>query len=970
MPGEPRLATRAPDGQVLREWDRYSAAAARALKADLERVLGASVDFSAQAKALYATDASNYRQVPIGLICPRSREEAVEAVRICREHDAPIITRGGGTSLAGQGCNVAVCIDFSRHLHRVLDIDPEACVARVEPGCILDRLQEAAKPHGLMFGPDPATHDHNTLGGMIGNDSCGVHSVKWGRTADSVEHLQALTYDGLQIELGPTRRLDRLTDEIGRRGDIYRALAALRDRYGNLIEEHYPKIPRLVSGFENLDALLPKRDFNVARAVTGTEGTCVIVLEAEVRLVPRPKCRAMALLSFDDVYAAADAVPALIERHPDALEGFDGRMYDAIRQSGASSGVAPFPEGRGFLIVEAGGDHPDEAEAKVRAIIAKARTGGRSAIVSDPAQQQRIWEAREAALGVTAFVPGGPEHWPGWEDSAVPPGRLGDYLRELDKLLADHGYTAALYGHFGDGVTHGRINFDFHSKAGLQSYRQFMREAAQLVHRYGGSLSGEHGDGQSRAELLSVMYGPELVQAFREFKAIWDPNNRLNPGKAIDPFPIDSNLRLGLTYKPRPLETWFKYPDDHRSFAHATTRCVGVGKCRRLDVAGEVMCPSYLVTGEEKHSTRGRAHLLHEMIRGEVIGDGWDSDAVEDALSLCLACKGCKADCPVGVDVATWKAEFRSHHYAKKLRPRSAYSMGFIDRWAHLASFAPGIANRLASTRPAKWAAGIDARARLPHFAPRTFRSWFRENGSRGMGGERLVLWPDTFNNHFRPETLIAATQLLKRACFEVVIPAEALCCGRPLYDWGFLVKAKQRFERIFRVARPDIDAGTPIVVLEPACASTFKDELLNLFPDRPEAQKLSRQVHYFADFVAERIDEFPDFLKGGSALVQAHCHHHAVMGFEKERALLSRLDVDVERPPQGCCGMAGAFGLARESFDIGRKIGERVLLPRVRELDEDTAIVADGFSCREQIEMNGGRKTMHIAEVLRERVL
>ena len=970
MASEPRLATRAPNGQVLRELDRFSADAARALNADLERALGSCVDFDAQAKALYATDASNYRQVPIGVVSPRTREEVIEAIRICREHDAPIVARGGGTSLAGQGCNVAVCIDFSRHLHRVIEIDPVKRLARVEPGCILDKLRDAAAPAGLTFGPDPATHDHNTFGGMIGNDSCGVHSVKWGRTLDNVHCLSVLTYGGLQLELAPAPddRLRRITDEIGPRGDIYRALVALRDRYGALIEERFPNIPRLVSGFEGLAALLPGRDFNVAKAVTGTEGTCVIVLEAQVQLVPRPKCKALGLLSFDDVYAAADAVPALLEQDLDAIEGFDGRMYDAIERSRAVSGVAAFPQGRGFLIVEAGGETLEEAEANVRRKVKKAGTGSRTAFVSDPAQQKQIWEAREAALGVTAFVPNGPEHWPGWEDSAVPPERLGDYLRELDRLLAQHGYTDALYGHFGDGVTHGRINFDFHSEGGLENYRQFMREAAQLVHRYGGSLSGEHGDGQARAELLRVMFGDELVQAFREFKAIWDPGNRLNPGKAIEPFPIDSNLRLGLTYEPKPLETWFHYPADRGSFAHATTRCVGVGKCRRRQVGDEVMCPSYLVTGEEKHSTRGRAHLLHEMTRGEVIADGWDSAAVEDALSLCLACKGCKADCPVGVDVATWKAEFRAHHYARRLRPRSAYSMGLIDRWARAASYAPAIVNTVARTPIAKWAAGIHREAQLPKFASQTFRSWFRQR-TKGMGGDRVLLWPDTFNDNFRPATLIAATQLLARAGFEVAIPAEPMCCGRPLYDWGFLDKAKQRFERIFDVMRREIDRGTPVLVLEPACASAFKHELLNLMPDRADAKRLSAQVHYIADFIAAQTKRFPSFLRGGAALVQPHCHHHSVIGFEAEQRLLDLVGLEVERPAQGCCGMAGAFGMAKESFETGRAIGERVLLPRVRALGEATIIVADGFSCREQIEMAGGRKTLHIVELMRERM-
>jgi Fe-S oxidoreductase len=675
------------------------------------------------------------------------------------------------------------------------------------------------------------------------------------------------------------------------------------------------------------------------------------------------------LLSFDDVYAAADAVPALLEQEPDAIEGFDGKLYDAVRETGAGhGGLKAFPRGRGFLIVEAGGDSRADAEANVRRMVETAGTGARTRIVSDRQEQQRIWEAREASLGATAFVRGQPEHWPGWEDSAVPPDRLGAYLRDLEKLFAMHGYTAALYGHFGDGVTHCRINFDFHSEAGLQSYRQFMREAAELVHGYGGSLSGEHGDGQARAELLRIMYGHELVQAFREFKAIWDPGNRLNPGKAIEPFPVDSNLRLGPGYEPGKLETVFRYPDDHGSFAHATTRCVGVGKCRRRQVGDEVMCPSYLLTGEEKHCTRGRAHLLHEMTRGEVIRDGWDSAAVEDALSLCLACKGCKADCPVGVDVASWKAEFRAHHYERRLRPRSAYAMGLIDRWARLASAAPSVANALARSPLGKWAAGIHREARVPKFCSQTFRDWFRERPGT-MGGKRVLLWPDTFNDYFRPQTLVAATQLLERAGFEVALPRAPLCCGRPLYDWGFLTKAKQRLERIFEVLRDEIAAGTPLIVLEPACASVFKDELPNLFPGRSEAKRLSAQVHYAADFIADRIDRFPGFLKGGAALVQPHCHHHSVIGFVKEQALLDRLGIEIERPAQGCCGMAGAFGMAAETFETGRAIGERLLLPRVRELHGETAIVADGFSCREQIELNGGRKALHIVELLRERM-
>ena len=952
---------------------RPGADAARDLDADLRRALRCEVDFSAGTRAMFATDASNYRQPPICVVTPRSRDDVVETVRICRRHDAPLLPRGGGTSLAGQGCNAAVVIDFSRHLDSVLEIDPEGRLARVEPGCILDRLRDAAQIHGLTFGPDPATHSRNTLGGMIGNDSCGVHSVRWGRTADNVERLTVLTYDGTIIDAGPTPgpELSKFADEPDRRGEIFRRLIDLRDRYGSEIVARYPDIPRRVSGFENLDVLLPGRDFNVGRALTGTEGACVTVLDATLNLVPYPPFRALALLGFPDLFAAADAVPAILPLNPAGMEGFDDKLFRAIKSSGAVGGGLDFlPEGGGWLIVEMTGESRAEAKAGAEAV-AKA-AGSTHRIVADPADQQRVWEAREAALGATAFVHGQPAHWPGWEDSAVSPDRLGDYLRDLQALLDRYGYTMAMYGHVGDGLVHGRIDFDFHSEAGVDRYRHFIHDAAHLVHAYGGSLSGEHGDGQSRAELLEIMYGPELVRCFREFKAIWDPGDRMNPGKAIEPYPADSNLRLGPDYRQPKLDTHFAFESDGGSFAHATIRCVGVGKCRRRSVGDEVMCPSYLATGEEKHCTRGRAHLLHEMVRGELITDSWRSNEVEDALSLCLACKGCKSDCPVGVDVATWKAEFRSHHYAGRLRPRAAYSLGLIDRWAPVGSRVPRIANAMLAgplSAATKWVAGIDRRASLPSFAQRSFRDWFRTRPKRIGARERILLWPDTFNNHFRPDTAIAAAELLEGAGFAVDIPSRRLCCGRALYDWGMLDRARGKLEQVLACLAADIAAGTPIIFLEPACASVFKDELLNLLPRRDDARKLSKKAIYLADFIMANRDRFPTPRRGGRALVQAHCHHHAVIGFNAEQLLLDWLGIEAERPPQGCCGMAGAFGMAAATYETGKAIGERVLLPRVREIDDDVLILADGFSCREQIETNGGRKTLHIAELLADRL-
>ena len=695
-------------------------------------------------------------------------------------------------------------------------------------------------------------------------------------------------------------------------------------------------------------------------------GECVVVLDATLRLIDSPAHRALAIIGFADVYAAADAIPRVLEAKPHGLEGFDDLLRKEIEESNVEkAGLRFFPHGKGWLIVEFGGSTPDEATAKARAFAAGF---GKACIVADPADQKAVWTAREGALGVAAFPPGKFGAWPGWEDSAVPPERLGAYLRDLRALFHKYGYEAALYGHFGDGLVHCRIPFDLRSEAGIAAWRRFMEEAADLVVSYGGTLSGEHGDGEARAALLERMYGPELVECFREFKAIWDPGNRMNPGKAIHPFPMTANLRLGPEFELPTLEGAFAYPDDHGSFARATIRCVGVGKCRRLSPDGGVMCPSYQATREEKHSTRGRARLLFEMVRGETITDGWQSDEVHDALSLCLACKGCKKDCPVGVDMATYKAEFHSHYYAKRDRPPEHYAMGLIATWCRIAEKAPALANAVAGTRLAKVVAGIDPSRSLPRFADRSFRSWF-ENRTAPAGGERVLLWPDTFNNFFRPQTAIAAGEVLEAAGFTLAIPRKTLCCGRPLYDPGFLDRARRQWRKNLEVLGPEIERGTPIVVVEPACASAFKDELPNLFPDNPAARRLSANVVYFADFITRYEDRLPAPLRGGRAIVQPHCHHHAIIGYQAEQRVLQWLELDVDRPPQGCCGMAGAFGLAMDTAEIGRRIGEHALLPLVRHAPDDVTVMADGFSCREQIEQATGRTTLHIAELLRDRI-
>ncbi len=944
------------------------------LAAALAAAVRGEVRFDDGSRALYATDASNYRQLPVGVVIPRDIDDAVAALAVCRAHHAPVLPRGGGTSLAGQCCNVAVVIDMSKHCNRILRLDPDAARATVEPGCILDDLRDAAERHHLTFGPDPATHSRNTLGGMVGNNSCGVHSVTAGRTADNVEALDIVTGDGLRMQVGatPDAEYAAIVAAGGRRADIYRRLKALGERYAPQIHARFPKIPRRVSGF-GLEQLLPEHGFNVARALVGTEGTCVFVCAAELRLVKNPRARVLLALGFPGIAEAADRVPDILAAKPIGLEGFGEVMVDAIRKKHLhEENLKLLPEGDGgWLLVEFGADTADEAAGQAERLQRtleqkKAIAGAR--LLRDPAQQHALWTVREAALAAAARLPaqGDACAWPGWEDAAVPPARLGDYLRDFRRLLDRHGYHGALYGHFGDGCIHVRIDFDLASERGIAAYRAFADEAADLVVRYGGSLSGEHGDGQSRAELLPRMFGPELVEAFREFKSIWDPEGRMNPGKCVDPYPLDSNLRLGAGYGPPAQVVHFAYPGDRGSFAGAMLRCVGVGACRRTH--GGMMCPSFMATREEQHSTRGRARLLFEMLRGDPLKDGWKSEPVHEALDLCLSCKGCKSDCPMGVDMATYKAEFNAHYYAGRLRPRAAYSMGLIARWSRLAALAPWLPNaalRTPGVRDAiRWAAGIHPKRSFPAFAGETFRASFRRHVPAHPDGDPVVLFADTFTNHFDPQIAIAAVEVLEAAGCRVAVPGRTLCCGRPLYAWGMLDAARRQLLRCAEALGGDEAGDTPVVVLEPACCSAFRDELPGLLPDDKRARRLARNAVTLGEFL-QRRKGWQAPRRTGRALVQVHCHHHAVMGFDAEQALLRATGLELELPDSGCCGMAGSFGFEAEHYDVAMRVGERVLLPAVRAAPPDTLILADGFSCREQIRQGGGRRALHLAQVL-----
>jgi FAD/FMN-containing dehydrogenase/Fe-S oxidoreductase len=954
----------------------------QALAHELETVVAGEVRFSAGDIALYANDASNYRQPPIGVVIPETLDDIIAAHRICRQHDAPILSRGGGTSLSGETVNHAVVIDHSKYLDRILDIDENHREVTVETGVINDKLNRRLEPYGLVFPPDPSTHKWCTIGGNVGNNSCGVHSVQaqfYGhgpRTADNVASLDVLTYDGTRMTLKDRyeeAEIDAIIEAGGRKGDIFSALKKLRDKYAEQIRARFPSIetlPRRVSGY-NLDDLLPENGFNLASALTGTEGTCVTVLGVTLKLTPNVQHRTLLVIGFDDIAAAGDHVPDIMAHKPIALEGIDHQLFiDEQQENMHAEELTQLPKGGAWLMVGFGGDSREQADGKAETLIGdlkrtkQAPTG--YSIFDNKEEELKLWAVREAGLGASAYPPDGSDHWPGWEDSAVPPERIGGYLRDLHELYAKYDYKGALYGHLGQGCVHSRISFGLHTPVQVAKFRSFMQEAADLVVSYGGTLSGEHGDGQARAELLDKMYGRQLIGAFREFKRIFDPDWKMNPGKIIDPYKLDENLRL-VNYHPWNTPTEFAFPKDKRNFGRVAMRCVGVGKCRNDE--GGTMCPSYMVTREEKHSTRGRARLLFEMMQGDVLTDRWRSEEVKESLDLCLSCKGCKNDCPVHVDMATYKAEFLSHYYEGRAKPLSVYAFGLIDRWSRIASRIPALANFLTHAPGAKHIAKNlthmpEARA-IPKFAPLTFKAWFARRPIHNEDGPPVVLWADTFTNHFFPDIAQAATNVFESLGFRVLVPLAPICCGRPLYEFGMIGTAKRYLRQVMDTLEMEIAAEVPIVGLEPSCTSVFRDELTNVFPDDERARKLAERSVTFSEFLIRHVGGLHLPALERHALVHGHCHHKAIMGLDAERQLLDRLKLDYDVLDDGCCGMAGSFGFDKDTYDVSIGAGERVLLPKVRAASDDTLIIANGFSCREQIAQTTDRRALHIAQVV-----
>ena len=921
----------------------------------------AEIDTATRRRAEYSSDASNYRVVPTVVAFPRHADEIVAALEVGRQLGVPIVPRGGGTSIAGNSVGTGVVLDLSRHLNHVVSVDDEQRTAVVEPGTVLDSITAAAAPHGLRFGPDPSTHSRATIGGAIGNNACGSRALRYGRTADNVVELDVVTGGGTRFrarraDSPPGSEVARLTALIGAH------LATVRTEFG--------RFTRQVSGY-SLEHLLPENGADVAKFLAGTEGTLALTLRATVRLVTAPKATALTVLGYADMAAAAEAVPALLPHQPVALEGIDSRLVDVVRTRRGSAAVPDLPRGGGWLFVETAGDTSAAARDAATRLVADAACLDSAVITGG--QAAALWRIREDGAGLGSRTPAGAPAWPGWEDSAVPPDKLPGYLRELTALMARHELDGLMYGHFGDGCIHVRIDFPLRDRPRV--LREFMQDAAQLAVGYGGSMSGEHGDGRARGELLPAMYSAEAIGLFSAVKRIFDPGDLLNPGVIVAPAPLDADLRVPAA---RPLRRGlgFAYPDDRGDFAAAVHRCVGVGKCRADTTAsGGVMCPSFLATRDEKDSTRGRSRVLQELANGSLVRD-WQAPEITEALDLCLSCKGCSSDCPVGVDMATYKAEALYQRYRRRLRPAAHYSLGWLPRWAALAARAPRLANGWLRAGPvaaaAKRLGGIDERRPLPAFARQTFRRWFtgRSRAGQQAAGSRkpVLLWVDTFTNAFTPQVGQAAVRVLEAAGYEVRITPRQVCCGLTWISTGQLDGARRQLRRTLRALGPALEEGIPIVGLEPSCAAALRADAAELLPGDKRAATLGTAVTTLAELLRATDGWTPPDLSDVTGVAQPHCHQHAVLGWDADAALLAAGGAQVSAVG-GCCGLAGNFGVERGHYDVSVAVAETALLPAVRKAGQDATVLADGFSCRTQLDQLTGTKGTHLAELLAARL-
>ncbi|HWF83112.1 MAG TPA: FAD-binding and (Fe-S)-binding domain-containing protein, partial [Streptosporangiaceae bacterium] len=920
--------------------------------AALRRAGVVGVDESLRRRAEYSSDASLYRVMPAVVVFPRDPDEVAAVVDTCRSERVPLTARGGGTSIAGNSVGPGVVLDFSRYLNQIHDIDAASATAVVDPGVVLDDLQVKAAAHGLRFGPEPSTHSRCTIGGMIGNNACGARALGYGRTADNVTELDVVTGTGDRLRVGANGAQPSMpvVSELER---------LVRSRLG-VIRQEFGMFTRQVSGY-SLEHLLPERGFHLAAALAGTEGTLAVVCQATLRLVRAPAATALVVLGYSDIAAAADAVPSLLPSRLIALEGLDERIVRIAKRGPGGAAVPELPRGGAWVLAELGGDDRAEVGARADALVREAGgLGGR--VVASAAEATALWRIREDGAALSARLG---RHGPalsGWEDAAVPPERLGAYLREFEALMTQWDLTGAPYGHFGDGCVHIRIDFPLSRPGGRAVFRGFLTDAARLVASYGGSVSGEHGDGRARSELLPMMYSAQALDTFAAVKGLFDPLDVLNPGVIVRPRPVDADLRLASASIDRD-RAGLRYADDGGEFSAAVHRCVGVGKCR-VTAASGVMCPSFRATRDEKDSTRGRARVLQELANGSLPG-GWRSAEVAEALDLCLSCKACSTECPMGVDMASYKAEVLYQRYRRRLRPGAHYSLGWLPVWVRLASRSPQLVNRVLSgplAPAAKRIAGVDGRRPFPALPTRTFRQWFARH--QAAAGAPLLLWVDTFTNHFTPQVGVAAVAVLEAAGFRVTITERPLCCGLTWVSTGQLGTARKMLARSVAALEVPAKAGVPIVGLEPSCTALFRGDAAELLGRTPAVEAVAKSVRTLAEVLTSADGWQPPAMAGTTAIVQPHCHHRAVLGYSADLALLARAGVDA-RVVEGCCGLAGNFGAERGHYDLSVAVASNALLPALAGAPSSAIMLADGFSCRTQVDHLAHRTGIHLAELL-----
>ncbi len=924
--------------------------------------------------AEYSSDASNYRVPPQVVVFPADSDDLEAVLGVSRSTGVPVTMRGGGTSVAGNAIGPGIVVDTTVHLQGILDLDPTARTARVRPGTILSALQAAASAHGLRFGPDPSTQARATIGGMIGNNACGPHAVAYGRTSDNVLELDLV--DGTGRRFTASRGLD---DIPGLQPLIDTNLATLRRELGSF--------GRQVSGY-SLEHLLPENGRDLAKAIVGTEGTVAVVLEATLALVPATPSPVLVVLGYQDMASAADAVPAVLRHHPLAVEGLDARLIEVVRQHRGPHAVPELPAGGGWLLIEVGGQTPGEALSAAQHLV---RNAGTSAVRIIPAGRESaaVWRIREDGAGLAGRTAAGKQAWPGWEDAAVPPERLGAYLRGFEALMTAYGVQGLPYGHFGDGCVHVRIDLPLERDGSV--LRSFVTDAARLVTAHGGSLSGEHGDGRARSELLGLMYSPEALAVFGTFKQLMDPRNLLNPGIIVEPQPVDVNLRRPKAL-PIAATGGFSFTDDDGDFTKAVHRCVGVGKCRADGTAsGGFMCPSYLATRDETDVTRGRARVLQELARGSLGSDGWGSAEVQEALDLCLSCKACSRDCPAGVDMARYKSEVLHRTFTGRRRPVNHYVLGWLPRWARLAGLAPRLVNAvLALSSVSKLMlrlGGMDARRKIPAFATpsfrhsltsRAYRTAARTRRSPAASGSptarpKLLLWVDSFSDAFSPGIPEAAIRLLDAAGYEVVLADRDACCALTWISTGQLGTAKAKLRKLLDILSPYAADGIPIVGLEPSCTAVLRSDLIDLLPEDPRAAVVAAGTRTLAEILTAPHPDgsgrwVPPDLSDVVAIVQPHCHQYSVMGFDADTALLREAGAEFTSVA-GCCGLAGNFGMENGHYETSVAVAENALLPALRAAAPGSVLIADGFSCRTQAEQLMGVHGVSLAEVLARRI-